>query len=100
MRFTAIWCLLAATLLVGCEQKKAAEPPAPAAATSAAPAAQNQGQELSTLVEAYYDKYLELNPLQATFIDDHRFDDRIANDIGPEAIAKSLALEKEYLDSV
>jgi uncharacterized protein (DUF885 family) len=103
MRYRAIACLLAATLLVGCEQKKAAEPAAPAAAPGtapAAPAAQSPGQQLNTIVEAYYDKYLELNPLQATFIDDHRFDDRLANDIGPEVIAKSLALEKQYLDEV
>src|SRR6185369_16385965 len=92
-----------ATALVGCEQKKAAEQAATAAAPSAAPAtpaAQSPGKELNTIVETYYDKYLELNPLQATFIDDHRYDDKLANDIGPEMIAKSLALEKQYLDEV
>ena len=100
MRCAALACVLAATLLVACEQKK--EAAATAAAPGPAPAAptQSPGQELNTIVEVYYDKYLELNPLQATFIDDHRYDDRLANDIGPELIAKSLALEKQYLEEI
>jgi uncharacterized protein (DUF885 family) len=93
--------VLATTLLVACGQNKETAPAAPAAAPSPAPTpAQSPGQTLNRIVEAYYDKYLELNPLQATFIDDHRYDDRLANDIGPELIAKSLALEKQYLDEI
>lgn len=53
--------------------------------------------DLDKLVEEYWDKFIELNPLVGTFNGDYRFNDRIENNIGPEHIAASLALEKEYL---
>ena len=54
--------------------------------------------ELNALVEEYFDKVLELNPLYATSIGDYRFNDRIGNTIGPEHIEKSAALDREYLE--
>jgi uncharacterized protein (DUF885 family) len=62
-----------------------------------AAAAQTADQQLNTLVEAYWDKYLELNPLQATLNGDYRFNNRLENDIAPAYIADSRALESEYL---
>ena len=96
-------CVLAATLLAACEREeggRARRRPraAPQHRARDAASAESGTAAQRRIVEAYYDKFLELNPLQATFIDDHRYDDRLANDIGPEMIAKSLALEKEYLD--
>ncbi len=52
---------------------------------------------LNSLVEAFFDEQLELNPIAATFIGDHRFDNRLANSIGPEHRQASLALEHRYL---
>jgi uncharacterized protein (DUF885 family) len=65
----------------------------------AAEAAQAQAlaTDVNKLVEEYWDKFIELNPLTGTFNGDYRFNDRIENNIGPEYIAKSLALDKEYL---
>ncbi len=54
-------------------------------------------EQLNQLVDAYYDKNLELNPIFATFLGEHRFDDRMANSIGPDHLAAQLALDKEYL---
>jgi uncharacterized protein (DUF885 family) len=59
--------------------------------------AQTADQQLNTLVEAYWDKYLELNPLQATLNGDYRFNNRLENDISPAYLADSRALEGEYL---
>ena len=106
-----IYGLLAAVSLVACERVQDPAPASAAADTSktagdvasAYEAAASQvpaPQRLQELVEEYYDKYLELNPLQATFIDDHRYDDRLTNDISPEEIAKALALEREYASAV
>jgi uncharacterized protein (DUF885 family) len=67
---------------------------APAVVTVAANA------ELNQLFEAYYEKHLQLNPLLATYIGDHRYDDQLTNDISPEGIAAELALDKQYLDAV
>jgi uncharacterized protein (DUF885 family) len=54
---------------------------------------------LNRLFEAYFERSLELNPLQATFIGDHRYDDRLTNNISPEHIAAALALDQRSLDS-
>lgn len=53
--------------------------------------------DLTGLVEEYWDKFIALNPLVGTFYGDYRFNDRLENNIGPEYLAKSLELEKEYL---
>jgi uncharacterized protein (DUF885 family) len=54
--------------------------------------------ELNALVEEYFDKVLELNPLYATSIGDYRFNDRMANTLSPEHIEISAALDREYLE--
>jgi uncharacterized protein (DUF885 family) len=68
------------------------------AASSATPAvAQSADQQLTALVEEYWDKHLELNPLEATVSGDYRFNDRMENDISPAYLVDSRALESEYL---
>lgn len=57
-------------------------------------------EELSALVEEYFDRTLEMNPLFATQIGDDRFDDRLANTISPEFIEKSEAMDREFLERV
>ena len=59
-----------------------------------------QSDTLQTLVEEYYEEYLVLNPVLATFNGDHRYDDRFSNNIGPEYRKQSLALEKRYLHEI
>ncbi len=56
--------------------------------------------ELNRLVDDYFEESLELNPLGATFIGDPRYNDRLANSIGPEHRQKSFELEQRYLESV
>jgi uncharacterized protein (DUF885 family) len=70
-----------------------------AVATSAAPAAAvaTADQQLAALVEQYWDKHLELNPIEATLHGDYRFDDRMENDISQAYLADARALEVEYL---
>ena len=52
---------------------------------------------LNELVEEYFERQLEMNPLQATQIGDDRYDDQFPNYLGDEYRAKALAMEKEYL---
>ena len=52
---------------------------------------------LSDLFEAFFERELELNPIMATDIGDNRYNDRMANSLGPEYRAASLALDEEYL---
>jgi uncharacterized protein (DUF885 family) len=103
LRQTIAATLLAAATLTSVTTL-AADAPARAkagAATSApATAAQPAARQLAALVEAYWERSLELNPLQATFNDDHRYDDRLPNYLGEEWLAKALANEKEFLQKV
>lgn len=60
-------------------------------------AAQPAGAELTQFFEEYFERSLELNPLLATFIGDHRYDDRLPNDISPAYIQKQLDHDRHYL---
>lgn len=53
-------------------------------------------ERLTQLVEDYWEKFLFLNPLNATVVGDNRYNDRIEISIGPQYLADSLALEREY----
>jgi uncharacterized protein (DUF885 family) len=83
-RCARVWTIAAACLLGGC----ATLPPATPA------------QELTRLVEAYFDEYLALNPTVATDIGDHRFDDRLELPATPAHEAAALELERRYRDAV
>ena len=91
-----------AVSLAGC----ATPPPstdAPAAATTeSTPARQStdQKQRLDALFESYFEEALELSPLLATYIGDHRYDDRLPNSIGPEHIAATRAMNRKYLEAI
>jgi uncharacterized protein (DUF885 family) len=51
------------------------------------------------LMEAYFEEYLELYPLTATSIGDHRYDDRYTVSISPEFRARALAMHRRYLEA-
>ncbi|MET0988892.1 MAG: DUF885 domain-containing protein [Steroidobacteraceae bacterium] len=70
-----------------------------ALAVSIATAQGARAQSLHDLVEAYFEEYLQLDPIEATFIGDPRYNDKLPNDIAPEAVAARLATEQRYLDA-
>src|SRR5262245_53578455 len=63
----------------------------PTTATTAA------GTQLAKLVDDYFEDYLELRPLTATYIGDPRYNDRLPNSLGPEFRAQVHALDQRYL---
>jgi uncharacterized protein (DUF885 family) len=88
-------CVVLSAALSAC----ASQPPAPAAspaATEAVPAAE-AGPALHALFERYFEDTLRLNPLLATYIGDHRYDDQLPNSIGPQFRAEVQALNARYL---
>ncbi|MCC7257058.1 MAG: DUF885 domain-containing protein [Gammaproteobacteria bacterium] len=80
---------LLAILLAACGSPAPPPPPATAAPAGA--------EALTTLTERYFEAYLELNPVAATFIGDHRFDDRMPPADHRE---RAHALEQAYLDEL
>jgi uncharacterized protein (DUF885 family) len=85
----------AAIWLAACSGKHGSD--TTAQADDAAAKGKAAAGKLDTLVEQYWDEYVELNPLVATLNGDNRFNDRLENNIGPEYLARSLELDRKYL---
>jgi uncharacterized protein (DUF885 family) len=68
------------------------------AATEAS--AESQAARLDQLFEEYWEAWLELNPVMATFIGDHRYNDRYPVSIGPEYLEATRALLEQSLAAV
>ncbi len=90
MKILNFGCLAAAFLFVACSSDTASVTTSPADGTDA--------EYLAQLVEEFYARELEMNPLNATQIGDDRFDDRIANFYGPEYLAATEAMNREFLN--
>lgn len=85
----------------GCEYEPAPPPPleetpspliAPLKANNAA------AVKLYQVVETYFDQYLALNPIFATELGDHRFDDHFGDYASASWMADSLGIEQESLE--
>ncbi len=84
--------LVAACLaVVACSKQTDTEPVTSSESSASA------SEQLNELVDAYYDKNMELNPIFATFLGEHKYNDRMANNISPDHLAAQLAFDKEYL---
>jgi uncharacterized protein (DUF885 family) len=55
------------------------------------------GVALNEMFEEYADRYLEMNPVQATFNGVNRYNDRMANSNSPEYRAAAEAMDQEFL---
>jgi len=55
------------------------------------------GVALHTLFDEHFERDLEMNPLDATFIGDYRYNDRMANTNSPEYIAAAAVMDEEFL---
>lgn len=80
----------------------AADTPPQGQAAQAGPATaiNKEGQQLRTLVDAYYHANVALNPLSAPDMGVYTYDDRFGDYLSDDWIAKSKALETEYLNKV
>lgn len=92
------WILVCASILAACDRPDRGASPQETAGENSAP--RTEAAKLNTLVEEWFEIQLERNPVMATFIGDHRYDDRLANSINPDYIAEQQRLEREYLEKV
>jgi uncharacterized protein (DUF885 family) len=86
MKFKLLLPLTVLILAAGC----ASTPPAPPAVATAP--AESYAQQLDRLFEEYWQAWLALNPVMATFIGDNRFNDRYTVGISPEHRAATRTL--------
>lgn len=61
---------------------------------------QQQASYLHTLYEEYFTANLQLNPLQATFLGDHRYNAELENHLSEEHRTRQRMLEEEYLSAL
>ncbi|HEV7475437.1 MAG TPA: DUF885 domain-containing protein [Pyrinomonadaceae bacterium] len=59
--------------------------------------AKSESEKLNKLLDNSWEDYLKLNPITATAIGDHRYDDQFPNDISEESRATEKALYAKYL---
>lgn len=59
-----------------------------------------QRDTVATIADGYFEEYLRLNPVSASFIGDHRFDDRLGNPLSAAYREASRALEQRTLDAL
>ncbi len=91
----------AASVVAGCDF---AEPPPPRAEEQPSAimlplqASNAETAKLYRVVETYYNEYLVLNPLLASELGDHRFDDRFGDYASASWMADSLGIEQEALE--
>lgn len=86
-------CLALAAGLSACSPA-----PEPAAAPVAA-ASQSAAQQLNTLYADFWEEGLQLNPVQATFQGDHRFDDQLPDFGAADYRAQVHAYQQRWLDA-
>jgi uncharacterized protein (DUF885 family) len=72
----------------------------PASRTAPPAPVEDAKQRLDALFERYFEDALEWNPILATFIGDHRYDNRLPNSIGPEYLAATRQLNRKYLEGI
>ncbi|NND61257.1 MAG: DUF885 domain-containing protein, partial [Gammaproteobacteria bacterium] len=56
--------------------------------------------KLSGIVDTYFQQNLKLNPISATFIGNHRYDDRLSISISPEHRERQRELEQKFLNAL
>jgi uncharacterized protein (DUF885 family) len=83
-------------LSTGCAREPS-DPPRQAASASQAEA---EAERIDRLFEDYWEAWLELNPVQATFIGDHRFNDRYPVTISPSHLEAMRTLLERSIASV
>ena len=59
-----------------------------------------EAKKLNTLLEEYWEEFIELNPIFATLVGDDRFDDRLSNGLSLDYRGKEIALYNKYLSKV
>jgi uncharacterized protein (DUF885 family) len=85
----------AVTLTTGIASPVFAQAPQAAAASQ-----QNKGERLNALYEQYWEETLALNPIQATFQGDPRYNDQLPNFLTDEYRAKNRAFTERWLKKI
>ncbi|MDQ3494810.1 MAG: DUF885 family protein [Pseudomonadota bacterium] len=89
-----------ALAVAGCASTPPSMAPEQAAAVPATASASPRAERLDALYARYWEEVLALNPLQATFQGDPRYNDQLPNFLAPEYRERSRAFTRRWLDTV
>lgn len=96
----ALLALALGTALAGCGPAPQAPAGAEVAQTQAVASAEQRAEVLEQLFADYWEEQLQRNPLRATAVGDHRFNDQLPNTLAPEYRAESQRLAQAWLERV
>jgi len=85
-----------AVALAGC----ATTTPTASAAAASTQAAESKAQQLNRLYDEYWEELLKLNPIQATFQGDPRYNDQLPNFLSAEYRAQQHAFTQRWLERI
>jgi uncharacterized protein (DUF885 family) len=97
---TATLALALAAALGGCTSLPAAQAQPASAPAVGATAAASKAERLDALYEQFWEELLAMNPLQATFQGDPRYNDQLPNFYSEAFRARSRAFTRRWLDTV
>lgn len=97
-RWVGVSCCVLA--LAACSRTPAPQQTAGAQKPVPLPASGPTASRLNAIAEKYWDDYLALHPLTATWLGDHRFDDRFGDYASVSWMADGLAIEQETLEKL
>jgi len=97
---TSILVIAATLALPGCVSAPPSSTGTQAPDAQSPATANDTRQQLDALFENYFEDNLRANPLLATYIGDHRYDDQLPNSIGPQYLADSHAMNQKYLAAI
>jgi uncharacterized protein (DUF885 family) len=96
----ALLALALGAALAGCGPAPQAPAGAEVAQTQAVASAEQRAEVLEQLFADYWEEQLQRNPLRATAVGDHRFNDQLPNTLAPEYRAESQRLARAWLERV
>jgi uncharacterized protein (DUF885 family) len=94
-RLPALLALAIGAALAGC-----ASAPGTTSTTAAVQVSESKGERLAKLYEAYWEESLKLNPIQATFQGDPRYNDQLPDFLSAEYRQQVHAFTRRWLDAV
>jgi uncharacterized protein (DUF885 family) len=97
MQKSALVLAIAATLLAATPALAHDAAMAPASKPSASAPAADKAAQLDKLYSDFWEEQLKLNPVQATFVGDPRYNDQLPNFLSKDYIAKVNAFNAEWL---
>ncbi len=96
MQFKYRFIVLPLLLLAACGQDTQEETLSATGAPKMTPV--EAKETLASVVEDYWEEFLELNPIAATSVGEHRYNDQFPNSIGTAHMERVLAMHQKFLD--